>query len=356
MNGVSAQSRYWFLSDGSFKAFVSGLINDKKVYGTIKKDGFPAYSRITDFVELSLAQTPTHLSAKGFLFPEKEVLLNFNIKDNTHEEVVSSEEIAIIGLHPCDIKAIGLLDRVFSYGAKDANYLARRAKTIIIGTECVPDAYCFCSSLGTMTVDEGFDIMLFRIKKGYLVRIAGQKGAAVLKKHCKVRKASQSEIMELEDFYRLKEASFKVRLNAPPRKLPEVYAASDSSPVWDKIGAICYGCGSCNNVCPTCYCFDVRDEVKADINKGQRVRVWDGCTLEDFAKVAGGHNFRKKRADRLKHRFNRKFRYQSDVFKSLFCVGCGRCSRTCLVKINVAEVTNELISEYYGKAGEQGKP
>ncbi len=342
-------NNYRFLSDSSFKAFVSGLVKDIKVFGTVKKDGFPAYSRITNFKELSLGQTPTHLSAKGFLFPEREVLLNFNIKDNTHEEVLSSEEIALIGLHPCDIKAIGLLDRVFSCGSRDANYLSRRQKTIIIGTECMPDAYCFCSSINTMTVDEGFDMMLHRIKKGYLVNIASGKAEAILKKYCRLRKATQPEVRELAGFYRLKEASFKARLNAPYEKLPEIYAASDSSPVWEKIGSICYGCGSCNNVCPTCYCFDVRDEVGPDLSKGQRLRVWDGCTLEDFAKVAGGHNFRLTRAERLKHRFNRKFRYQSNTFKSLFCVGCGRCSRTCLVKINIAEVTNELIREYYAK-------
>jgi sulfhydrogenase subunit beta (sulfur reductase) len=74
--------------------------------------------------------------------------------------------------------------------------------------------------------------------------------------------------------------------------------------------------------------------------------VWDACTLEDFAKVAGGHNFRKTRGERLKHRFNRKFNYLTDRFGSLFCVGCGRCSRTCLVRINISVVTNDLAIEY----------
>ena len=86
----------------------------------------------------------------------------------------------------------------------------------------------------------------------------------------------------------------------------------------------------------------------ANLKDGVRARVWDGCTLEDFAKVAGGHNFRKTRAERLRHRFNRKFRYLTDRFGALFCVGCGRCSRTCLVKINIAQTTNELIAEAKG--------
>ncbi len=85
--------------------------------------------------------------------------------------------------------------------------------------------------------------------------------------------------------------------------------------------------------------------MSANLTEGERYRVWDGCLLEDFAKVAGGHNLRKTRAERLRHRFNRKFQFQVDKFGGLFCVGCGRCSRTCLVNINIVEVTNEIISE-----------
>ncbi|HZX36152.1 MAG TPA: 4Fe-4S dicluster domain-containing protein, partial [Thermodesulfobacteriota bacterium] len=48
--------------------------------------------------------------------------------------------------------------------------------------------------------------------------------------------------------------------------------------------------------------------------------------------------------------FNRKFRYLADRFKGLFCVGCGRCSRTCLVKINITDVTNEISEERAGLA------
>lgn len=338
-------NRYKYLSEKDFKALVTGLMKDRKVYGTIRKDGFPAYARITSFEELTLAQTPTHLSAKEFLFPQRETLLSFDIAKRTHEAVVNSDPQAIIGLHPCDVKAIGLMDKVFSYGTPDANYLARRANTLIIGTDCMPDEYCFCQSLGNSEADEGFDLFIHAVRKGYLVRVGTPKGEEALLAHARTREPKPAELKELEWRRNERDASFKAKLEVPPEELPGIYAESNDSPVWEKIGAICYGCGSCNNVCPTCYCFDIKDEVRADLKGGQRVRVWDGCTLEDFAKVAGGHNFRKTRSERLRHRFNRKFRYLTDKFDSLFCVGCGRCSRTCLVKINIVEVTNELIRE-----------
>jgi len=338
--------RYLFLSRKNFKALVEALLRDYSVIGTIDKEGFPAFGEIHTFNELRLSTTPTHLSAKEFLFPPREVLLKLDIEDGTHEPVLEARPQVLIGLHSCDIHAMGLMDRVFSYGTPDPNYLKRREQTVVIGTECLPDAFCFCSSLGKMTVEEGFDLFLHEVKGGFLARMGSRKGAALLRKYTSTREASPGETRELLRFREEKERLFTACINASPERLPEVYSKSDSSPVWDQIGSICYGCGSCNHVCPTCYCFDVKDEVSSDLKGGERVRTWDGCTLEDFAKVAGGHNFRSMRAKRLRHRFNRKFNYLSERFDALFCVGCGRCSRTCLVEINISKVTNRLIKEY----------
>lgn len=348
-----SKDNFRFLPKKGFKALVTGLIKDYTVYGMLKKDGFPAYARLSRFEELILPQTPTHLSAKEFVFPPREVLLRFDRANNTFESVVEARDQVIIGLHPCDIHAMNLMDRVFSYGTPDPNYLARRARTIIIGTDCMPDEYCFCESLGTMEADNGFDLFLHKVKNGFLARVGTQRGAELLKRHASTAKPGAGDFKELERFKKLRGSSFVAKVDAPPSELPAIYSKSSGSPVWDRIGAICTGCGSCNNVCPTCYCFDVKDEVEANLEDGERVRVWDGCTLEDFAKVAGGVNFRRRRADRLRHRFNRKFNYLTDRFGTLFCVGCGRCSRACLVKINISEVTNELIHESAGKSAKR---
>lgn len=342
---MDKNAQYRFLSHAAFDKFVSGLISGFTVYGTIKKDDFPAFGLITDSKDLVLTQTPTHLSAKEFFFPQRERLLKFDMASGNHEPIVESREQVVIGLHPCDLHGLSLMDSVFATGTTDVNYLARRKKTIIIGTDCMPDDYCFCESLGTMTTHIGSDLFLHEIISGALVSVGSEKGASILSKYAKALPPKDVHLKELTRAWEKKRRSFKARLEAPREELPGIYDGSDAHPVWEKIGAICYGCGSCNNVCPTCYCFDVKDEVRADLSGGERVRVWDGCTLEDFAKVAGGHNFRRSRADRLRHRFNRKFKYLNNKFGSLFCVGCGRCSRTCLVNINITEVTNELIRD-----------
>lgn len=138
---------------------------------------------------------------------------------------------------------------------------------------------------------------------------------------------------------------FTNRFGIHRREIPEMFEKSIESPVWEEIGARCLSCGNCTNVCPTCYCFDVKDESNLDLKTGRRIRVWDSCQNETFARVAGGENFREKRSDRKRHRFYRKFKYPVERHSRYFCTGCGRCTRTCMAKISLIETLEVLIKE-----------
>ena len=106
--------------------------------------------------------------------------------------------------------------------------------------------------------------------------------------------------------------------------------------------AKCVSCGNCTAVCPTCYCFDIYDDVELDMSGGERKRTWDSCQLEEFAVVAGGENFRKERSSRQRHRYYRKFNYSVEKYNKYFCTGCGRCSRACMAGIELKETLNSL--------------
>jgi sulfhydrogenase subunit beta (sulfur reductase) len=66
--------------------------------------------------------------------------------------------------------------------------------------------------------------------------------------------------------------------------------------------------------------------------------------LRDFTLVASGEVFREHRSGRLRHRFYRKGKYMFEDYGRVGCVGCGRCVRACLVKIDPVEVFNTLES------------
>jgi ferredoxin len=114
--------------------------------------------------------------------------------------------------------------------------------------------------------------------------------------------------------------------------------------VWVEKGSLCFSCGTCTNVCPTCYCFDVQDDVKWDMQSGARGRTWDSCQLAEFAMVSGGHNFRPKKEERFRHRFYRKGKYLPEKIGEVACVGCGRCVTGCVADIaNPVVVYNRLL-------------
>jgi len=115
--------------------------------------------------------------------------------------------------------------------------------------------------------------------------------------------------------------------------IPEYLAKNHDHEAWEHFGDKCYSCGSCVLVCPTCYCFDVKDEVELSLKEGTRVRLWDGCMLEDFAVVADGHNFRKVRGARFRHRIFRKGKHLMEKYGYFGCVGCGRCADSCTADI-----------------------
>jgi sulfhydrogenase subunit beta (sulfur reductase) len=95
-------------------------------------------------------------------------------------------------------------------------------------------------------------------------------------------------------------------------------------------------------VCPTCHCYDVADDVELGSRNGSRARNWDSCLFSTHALVAGGDNFRKTRANRVKFRFYHKQRGFVGEYGRPSCVGCGRCIVTCPVNIDIVKVIDAL--------------
>jgi len=297
---------------------------------------------------------PSVVPPGRYLLPADETLFTYRRGpegDIHYQPPDSPERLILAGVRPCDLKAIAELDAVMADAPADPLYLDRRAATAIIAVACVApcDSRCFCAAAGSLDFRAGADICLTPLAAGVLVEVLSEEGDELL------AGAALAPCADGEKRRREAEAArpvpFGRALAAPPAELPALLRRATRSPVFARHGERCFSCGTCNLVCPTCYCFEVRDDMALDGASGRRSRTWDSCMIPGFAEVAGGHNFRARVGERQRHRLKRKFEYLPERFGlGSFCVGCGRCGRQCTADIDILVMMNEIVAEAGGAA------
>jgi ferredoxin len=196
--------------------------------------------------------------------------------------------------------------------------------------------------MGTLTAGEGYDLHLTDLGPAYAVDVATEAGEQLLSGYGTASEAGDADMRRLNEVLGAKWPRFTYRLDFDAAELPALLSTAYDHPLWEELGERCLACGSCTNVCPTCYCFNVFDEVNMPLTEGERLRRWDSCQLDQFASVAAGENFREARSARQRHRFMRKGKYLYEKFGELGCVGCGRCVRTCVAKISIVDGFNTI--------------
>jgi sulfhydrogenase subunit beta (sulfur reductase) len=341
--------QYVILEKENFNDFILRLAKMQKVVAPVHKgyNNF-AFEEVSSGEQISVKYIPTILPPKKYFMPQYETLLEFNVSKGLEIEARLGYEImTLFGVHTCDLAGIQCLNMVFSERPKDYNYLTRKNKIDIIGLECNEycDEYASCALVNANLPNGGYDLFFTDIGDYYIVHVNTISGERIVEKTGIFKKAGDSHREALMKLREKKRAIFKNEIPIEQRNIPELFDRSFGSNVWKDLEGRCLACGNCTNVCPTCYCFDIRDEVDLSLKQGFRYRMWYSCQLEPFAKLAGGVNFRKDRSARQRHRYYRKFRYQIDKFSRFFCTGCGRCSRTCMAGIRLKETLNALIKE-----------
>ena len=337
------------ISKDEFGQFVDELIGTQKVIGVKAKGDKYDFGQLESSKDLKLDYDVTLLPPKKYFQPPVETLVTYE-GQGQYESQYDCEKFVLIGVHPYDMIAINQMDMLFSQDNYDSHYFTRRNNATIVACDVVnPSKNVFASSMHTAVVKEGFDVLLTDIGDSYIAEAVTEKGEkllAVAKKNLK--EAGKADLEKRQEIWDKNEKSLnKHQLNCSVSYLPKLLERAYKNPVWEEKAKTCFACGSCNQVCPTCYCFDVQDDVNWDLKSGRRDRCWDGCMLNGFTKVAGEHEFRKNKADRFRHRLYRKGKYvPSKIGGQIACVGCGRCVGACLPDIaNPVNVYNKLVDD-----------
>jgi formate hydrogenlyase subunit 6/NADH:ubiquinone oxidoreductase subunit I len=340
------------VSHEDWSRFLARLVEDGPVVGPRERQnqpGFHHFDRLDDPLDLTLSYVTTTIPPKRFFFPPVETLFSFTENDPPEIDLVrETTQYTLIGIHPCDLEAVDALDNAYSYPPAEIRWAANRNLATIIGVDCLPDEYCFCTSMGTSSSRKTCDLFLTPIDGGYLIEVHTSTGERLLDATPKIP-AQALHLEQGERWRSEKVARIAASFDAPIEKFAEILDRGGLTPVWQEVASRCYSCGSCNTTCPTCFCFNIHDEYDLTLAGGVRKRSWDSCQLLDFALVAGGHNFRGERWQRVRHRWHRKFLYLYRRLGRPYCTGCGRCSRACTADINMVDVSNQLIS--YSRSG-----
>jgi sulfhydrogenase subunit beta (sulfur reductase) len=342
--------RFFSADLGQIRKWVISLNSRGDVFFPIKtgKNNF-RFEAVTKEEDIQFdAYLPTIVPPVKKLMPARETLFSFQngAEGMKIEETLDREFRTLVGVRPCDLKGIFLMDVVFSKGVKDPYYLTRRNHTAIIAYNCPSpcDEQCFCDAVDSLQHEQGADVLLTPLTDQFMVEARTALGEELL---------STAGFATLDDgpakkvgFQASRPEPFGRQFARPLQDIPELLQSTWKSPVWEQHVEACFSCGTCNLVCPTCYCFDVTDDLNLDTVSGQRTRSWDACMLPEFAEVAGGHNFRPDPAGRQRHRVKKKFEYlPMKIGHGASCTGCGRCGRQCTSGIDIFDIVNDLIEE-----------
>ncbi|MGD2103551.1 MAG: 4Fe-4S dicluster domain-containing protein [Anaerolineae bacterium] len=319
------------------RSWLDGMIQDVDLIAPRDVGGHILYRPVTSSDEIVIEYTRPEISAKEYLLPDTEVILRIKQEgtDVALEEPLPERRQVLFGVRPCDAHGMSVIDALFlEEEPVDRVYQHHRERTTLVGLAC-PKMWdgCFCTSLDGGPDDSShLDVLLSEVDGGYMAEAVTEKGAELLA-NLPGEEPADAPPPAVED-----EDTVQV---IPPAEWRSLF----KDRMWRRHGDRCLSCRICTYVCPTCRCFDVTDrvvETGPGVTRVERIRVWDACTSTNYRRVAGGHNPRATKPDRLRNRFFCKFCYYPEDFGPTGCVGCGRCIVSCPVDIDITEVMKDV--------------
>jgi sulfhydrogenase subunit beta (sulfur reductase) len=290
-------------------------------------------------------ENPLH-PPKQFLLPQTDPLVAIRHSDRGYEAepIYDHGRRTLLNVRSCDVKGIAFLNLMHAMEPADASYLLRANNFTVISLACkapCPLCFCVCTDSGPF-LTEGYDIQLTDLGEKYLVEVGSEKGeAAVAEAAPLFCAATDGEIAQRKTLERAARDLFGTETCHFASAMRRISTGRVKDELWDKMSDWCLECGGCNLICPTCYCYSVRD-LERD-GAWLRCRTWDSCQYAAFTLEASGHNPRAQRKERMKRRFFHKVSGQYFMRDGVVgCVGCGRCVKVCMGTTDMPAVVEAI--------------
>lgn len=305
------------------------LMEQRQLIAPVSSGKDTVFDVVEDADEIVLDYANTVKSPKEWFLPQQEALLSFGKKA---KPVVEAGKRVLFGVRPCDLAGIAAMDHTFREGVEDPHYVKRRANTLVIALGCTRlcDDAAFCESMGAGPIAEsGYDLQLIEAGKGkYMVEAGSNKGKRILREH-------RDLLAKAED---VKHGRVRFREAVDPERLAEALGTRfDDEEFWIEASKTCIRCAACNYLCPSCFCFNVKD------TSAERLRGWDSCMLRGFTREAAGHIPRNELYTRFRQRMYHKYRWHLERYGVHMCTGCGRCVTYCPGHVPYHGIIKEVV-------------
>ncbi len=288
----------------------------------------------------------TVISARANFSPSVEPIFTFQKDKGSYDLELppsNGQKKLIFGIRPCDARALSILDMTFKDAYEDPYYLSRRNNTLLIGLGCTnPGESCFCTSLGLSPGESNdVDLLLTDIGDEFLMEVATEAGRELIAKTSGLEEVTEADETRARE---AKEESYhKVTRRVDVENIEgKLLSCFENHDYWEKAAAKCISCGICTLPCPTCYCFDINDEMVR--KQGTRFRCWDSCAFPIYTKMPM-ENPREEKWQRVRQKECHKFEFYPMNFETIACVGCGRCIRLCPVNWDITRTLDNLPAE-----------
>ncbi len=317
------------LKDWLDRAVRSGI----QVIAPVEKEpGHVVYEATADAARVVIDPVRPAFSPKAFIhLPTEEITRTDRSADSAR---------LIYGIHACDLNGLKVLAAAFLSTYTDTPLKDRIDRTAVAGFTCLePGENCFCTSMGTgPSIHEGYDLLFTKLKSGYLLEVGTSRGRRLLG-GAKLPRASADEVKEKEEI--LDRTRSRMPKQFKTLGIPELLVGNYGSPVWEEFARLCLGCTNCTMVCPTCFCYDLRDWASPNLKEHGRRRTWDSCQSFSFASVHGG-NYRPSQKARLRQFVCHKLAFWIEQYGMFGCVGCGRCMTWCPTGIDLTVIADTI--------------
>jgi formate hydrogenlyase subunit 6/NADH:ubiquinone oxidoreductase subunit I len=293
-------------------------------------------------------------SWKRFLHPPREQMWTADRADGFAPVQPERDRprYAFLGVRPCDLRSIQILDRVLAGGQyTDEGYAARRYDLFTVVVECTePGDVCFCAAMGTgPQADAGYDLALVEVvnaDRHVFVATSGSVRGATLLDTLPHRPAAQPIVDTARGA--VSAAAGRMGREMPPTDLRQLLAGSRESSRWDDLAERCLSCANCTLVCPTCFCTTTEEVTDLTGDHTERWQRWDSCFDLQFSYLHGG-SVRTSTQSRYRQWISHKLGTWHDQFGGSGCVGCGRCIAWCPVGIDITAEAAALHDEAEGR-------